>query len=158
MGYTGPNISSSASRRSKTSTPWLALMRHQHRKGHRLQDAPRRSAQSELAKTRVPIAAYHHQIGSGLKGIREKCASDVVCARQPLRLSMDLMSAQMVHDPEAKRLAIFNPIRNHDNLDPFGSHEQGHRDADGAGSRRAPVPGDQDGSQLTRSRLDIGND
>src|SRR5215207_9866689 len=84
-------------------------MRHQHRKGHRLQDAPRRSAQNKLAKAGVAVAAHHHQIGSGLEGIGEKCASDVACARQPLRLSMDPVSAQMVHDPEAKRLAVSIP-------------------------------------------------
>src|SRR5215510_5086228 len=46
-------------------------VRHQHWHRHGFQDAAGDPAQNELAQTRMAIAAKHHEVSSGVDGVRQ---------------------------------------------------------------------------------------
>ena len=65
-------------RRSAASS---LLVRHQHRSGHRLENAPCHATEHKFAQPRVAVAAHDDEIGASIGGVREDHVGDIDVAK-----------------------------------------------------------------------------
>src|SRR6266702_764445 len=72
-------------------------MRHQHRHRHRAQNGPGHAPEDELAQARMAVAAYDHEPGATVGGMRQDRARHVEAASggDAFDLDLDAMTGEM---------------------------------------------------------------
>src|SRR5687767_11841212 len=97
----------------------MALVRHQHRKGHGAEHASCGAAEYEFAETGVTVATHHHEVGASVEGVRQESASRLVGACEAAKLGFEPVPGEMALKPASRRIGVLAIVGHRHDFDPL---------------------------------------